>query len=913
MNYEMNRKICINEIEKERNRLIILKKQQENIICERDKTIDNIYHSFRYRIGDIIVKALHPSMNTLKAPFRLIRLLKESRTPDHKSKKENMDVSKRSQDNKNKLKVSIICWDMSHNCVGRAYALAQILSINCNVEIVGPFLDYKSEILWKPLQNQEEIQIKSRILKEFPYFFNGLMKLAHDIDGDVLIISKPRLPSMLLGIMALMIKHRPILLDIDDYELSFCAQEKIITLSDIENIDRVYLERPDSDIWTNYCESLIKEFKYITVSNTCLQNKYGGQIIPHARDEITFNKDKYNRDKIRKEFGYLEKDKVILFIGTPRKHKGIVKIARAVAGMQENIKLCIIGDITDYDMQSELEQINCERISLYSNCDFRDLPQYLVIGDLYVILQEKESVTARYQMPAKFTDALSMGIPIIGTAAGPLHDLAQQGLLIDAGENLENTIKNVLENYNHYKEKALKNINVFREKYSLTAANKAYMDLIEDAIANQNTSIPSAFTGLIRILQDKFVVDFPDLRRPFNSDKFDVVFLWKQNDSGLYGRRADMILKTLSEDTRIENIVHFDAPVDIDIIEDYEVNGKYDALTHNILIAENAVKAYEGKKQIYQVQSYTYIYKKRGALRNDYNTLDDYNIYINHILQKHNIGQNNPVLLWNCPVNYELTRWINIVKPDVLISDVIDDQRAWSKNKYSINNMTENYKQALRLSDVILVNCEEMYHRLAEISPYSKNKIFILPNACEEYCDIQLDQPDFLKNLSGPIIGQVSNLETKIDINLLKYCAQMHPEWNIVLIGSTHMNNEVLELKQFSNIYLLGPVPYEEAKRYIRNFDVAIMANKTVDINKAMNPLKIFVYCALGASVVTMDVPNIDEMREIIDVATNYVEFVTLIEKNLKEKKLYSMKDIQLINNNSWKQRIDFILNKLKS
>ena len=42
---------------------------------------------------------------------------------------------------------------------------------------------------------------------------------------------------------------------------------------------------------------------------------------------------------------------------------------------------------------------------------------------------------------------------------------------------------------------------------------------------------------------------------------YDLVVFWKQNDTGIYGRRQDMFLKYLARSGRVPSIVHFDHPM----------------------------------------------------------------------------------------------------------------------------------------------------------------------------------------------------------------------------------------------------------------------------------------------------------------------------------------------------------------
>src|SRR6185503_15476930 len=43
-----------------------------------------------------------------------------------------------------------------------------------------------------------------------------------------------------------------------------------------------------------------------------------------------------------------------------------------------------------------------------------------------------------------------------------------------------------------------------------------------------------------------------------------LVFFWKQNDSGVYGRRSGMLLQQLAAMPNINKILHIDAPISVD-------------------------------------------------------------------------------------------------------------------------------------------------------------------------------------------------------------------------------------------------------------------------------------------------------------------------------------------------------------
>ncbi len=89
----------------------------------------------------------------------------------------------------------------------------------------------------------------------------------------------------------------------------------------------------------------MKEFDGLTVANSALQQRYGGEVIRHARDEKLYVFSPGLREKSRQKFGIAQERKVVLFFGTPRGHKGLVKTAKAIATLRNlEILFVIVGD-----------------------------------------------------------------------------------------------------------------------------------------------------------------------------------------------------------------------------------------------------------------------------------------------------------------------------------------------------------------------------------------------------------------------------------------------------------------------------------------------------------------------------------------------------------------------------------------
>jgi len=185
--------------------------------------------------------------------------------------------------------------------------------------------------------------------------------------------------------------------------------------------------------------------------------------------------------------------------------------------------------------------------------------------------------------------------------------------------------------------------------------------------------------------------------------------------------------------------------------------------------------------------------------------------------------------------------------------------------------------------------------------------VHLLPNACDPVSEVAGEGvPAELEAIDGPIIGYVGNLSSRIDIELLDHVAATRRDWNIVLVGSAHAGHEVMRLNRYPNVFLLGPKPAHEAERYIRAFDVAVIPHLDNDMTRAMNPLKAYVYCALGVPVVSTAVANMAPMDEIIKVAHGKEEFVASVEEALREgRRPLTERQRGLLLQNSWEVRAE--------
>jgi hypothetical protein len=173
--------------------------------------------------------------------------------------------------------------------------------------------------------------------------------------------------------------------------------------------------------------------------------------------------------------------------------------------------------------------------------------------------------------------------------------------------------------------------------------------------------------------------------------------------------------------------------------------------------------------------------------------------------------------------------------------------------------------------------------KLAETRSKLNANTFYFPNVADyehfsRAMSADLGVPADLSTIPGPRIGFIGAISSyKIDFALLKFVAEQHPEWSLVLIGNVGEGDPWTDssmLGSLRNVHLLGPRDYAVLPAYLKGMDVAILPNNLNDYTAAMFPMKFFEYLAAGKSVVSVDLHALQEFADIACLAKSAPEFV---------------------------------------
>lgn len=300
------------------------------------------------------------------------------------------------------------------------------------------------------------------------------------MDADIFIACKLRPTSFGIALLKKWFTGKPVMVDIEDWELGFYYHSGFWG-----RVGRfLNFSNPNGLPYTWLMEKLIGFADSIIVSNKFLQNRFTGCLIPHCRDTTILDPDLFNDQEIKQSLG-LEGNRVIMFLGTPRPHKGIDDLIQAVESLDyPDVRLVFIGAEPSFQSRQGNSFLNKKKVVVLPKIPFDELPKHLSAADILVVPQ-RDTTDTQGQIPAKLFDAMAMAIPVITTHVSDIPEvLGGNGYLVQPGkpEELTRTLKYVLDHPEEAKEKGLRARQRCVDLYDIKVMETKLQSLIEKLV-----------------------------------------------------------------------------------------------------------------------------------------------------------------------------------------------------------------------------------------------------------------------------------------------------------------------------------------------------------------------------------------------------------------------------------------------
>lgn len=218
-----------------------------------------------------------------------------------------------------------------------------------------------------------------------------------------------------------------------------------------------------------------------------------------------------------------------------------------------------------------------------------------------------------------------------------------------------------------------------------------------------------------------------------------------------------MMVKYLAESPRVGQIVHFDAPMDHGQLSAHRSRVD-DPTDHGSLIVENTMRRGRPGHRPGKLKEHVFLYRRPWRLKRPWRVAGPttrralpprkkYVDYVAELLDGYRVGERTTVF-WACPIDYDFPELSRLLKPDLVVADVIDDWREFlAPDAAERARATQNYRDVLGASDLVITNCRPLQERMAEYA----EAIHLVPNASEPFSDpSEYPVPDEIRGLPVP-------------------------------------------------------------------------------------------------------------------------------------------------------------------
>ena len=373
-----------------------------------------------------------------------------------------------------KLKVSLLVWNLSTNdgFIRASLLKKALLQLGYEVQICG-FLFGKE--LYKAISSEEQVYYVNG--SNYPDFFKSISEILKIIDGDIIYAIKPQPASFGVALLKKLYSKIPVILDIDDWELSWHGGDKWRYRPPLKQLAKDLLKKdgvlrvPNHPLYLKWMEGLVSQANAVTVHTSFLQQRFGGHFVPNGKDTSLFDPARYNSEESRSRYG-LSEYRILMFPGASRPYKGLEDVLIALDKInQPDLKLVIVGG-SPYDNYDEQLQQKWGRWMIKLPNYPADVMPDLVAAAHIVVVPQRDTPETRAQFPLKLTDGMAMAKPVLSTRVGDIPKiLGDAGYLVEPAcpEQIAEQIQLIFQNLESANQQGIKARERCVEHYSIEA------------------------------------------------------------------------------------------------------------------------------------------------------------------------------------------------------------------------------------------------------------------------------------------------------------------------------------------------------------------------------------------------------------------------------------------------------------
>ncbi|WP_262692816.1 glycosyltransferase family protein [Kordiimonas aestuarii] len=732
--------------------------------------------------------------------------------------------------------VAITVWDGGHNPIGRAKVLYDIVQEKRPAVIFSFLFPEFGHQLWEPLRESGANVVTIPFHKRDQVF----RYLAEEgVRFDTVWICKPRKHSFDLA-QAISHRETACIVDLDDNEVLFAS-------SDASRL------KPYGRFSINLAENLLSHIPTRSCASKSLADKYKGTIVRHVRTPLAETELAPKSLENQQESENFR----LIFFGSVKPHKGLIELANAINIFNfitsKKVELVVGGEFTPKDLKTELESLN---VTCLDKVKEGDLPGLLANYDAVITgfptHPAKRDITD-YQISSKIGDALRVGLPALVPDTPSVADLDHLGIILFSDYNFVEKLCTVLE----LREKV-----ELPPEFSTPYAYDTFLAL--EGAARQSPRAGQVFPYLMSQLTAQKA-----------SKKKKLVLVWKQHDAAMYGRRIDQIARYYAC-TRPE-------------VEVYVIELLSDVQTQSFLSRE-ASFGNEVELQNTMLRRKSFGYEQNNVR---YHTIEyrdakadmSFSTVFTNFLDAKDIRPSNSVFILY-PFLQQFPPLRAILGYFKVLVDIVDNQSGWLRKLHDQRQYLKQIHEMGTIAEKIILNSGNNRDHLVEAGAIPEDKSMVITNW---YWHPSISTTPREKAALEKRIIYTGNMNDRVNWPLLSKILNNVCREGVTLhlVGPCGRKPAPLE-QLITHPYCVyhGMLQEDETIELASKAHVALICHENDELSKFMNPLKVFMYEAIGLPWVSAQIEGITLQNGSSHICENDNDLIQRLNTILERDKI---------------------------
>lgn len=247
-----------------------------------------------------------------------------------------------------------------------------------------------------------------------------------------------------------------------------------------------------------------------------------------------------------------------------------------------------------------------------------------------------------------------------------------------------------------------------------------------------------------------------------------------------------------------------------------------------------------------------------------------------------------------------------------IIYDCMDDNAAFSMTDNNRNKILHLEKKLIEQSNIVLFSSNYLSETVIKRIGFVPKKYRIINNAINLPYLNTLNIQRKVENKEKIILSYIGTISDWFDIDLLNEVQQRYTQKKIIF----NLYGPVDSKADFKGFNLKGSIQHDEIFNVMDESDILIMPFILNELIKSVNPVKLYEYIYSGKPVISVEYGETEKFSDYVYLykfnnPDSFIDCLNDIEKNNYNGKASLLDARNFVKNNTWKSRVDEIIELL--